>query len=83
MRPARTSDMSCLPLTPRALYVRVVQGNLISYTRLVQMSHMDLKVNGFGHPKKDSLGQESETYKRRQLESCKGICHRDFRVSSH
>jgi len=37
------------------------------------MSRMDLMVNGFGHPKKGSLGQESETYKRRQLESGKGI----------
>jgi len=37
------------------------------------MSHMDLGVNGPGHPKKDPLGQESEAYKRRQLESKRGI----------
>jgi len=30
---------------------------------------MDLRVNGPGYPKKDPLGQESEAYKRRQLES--------------
>ncbi|AES59045.1 hypothetical protein MTR_1g013320 [Medicago truncatula] len=32
------------------------------------MSHMDLKINGSGDPKKGPLGQESEAYKRRQLE---------------
>jgi len=37
------------------------------------MSHIDLKVNGYGHPKKGPLGQESETYKRRQLESSRGM----------
>jgi len=41
-RLAQTSDMSCIPLTLRALYGRTVQRNMISSTRLVQMSHMDL-----------------------------------------
>jgi hypothetical protein len=53
--------------------VNTVQGNLISTTRLVQMNHMDLMVNGPGHPKKGQLGQESGAYKRRQLDSSKGI----------
>jgi hypothetical protein len=31
------------------------------------------KVNEHGHPKKDPLGQESEAYKRRHIESFRGI----------
>lgn len=31
------------------------------------------RVNGSGHTKKGPLGQESETYKRKHLESSKGI----------
>jgi len=69
---ARTNDVSGVPLTPRALYRRAVQGNLISSTCLVQISHMNLKINGPGHPKKGPLGQESEAYKRRRLESSWG-----------
>ena len=69
---ARTNDVSGVPLTPRALYRRAVQGNLISSTRLVQISHMNLKINGPGHPKKGPLGHESEAYKWRRLDSSGG-----------
>lgn len=65
--------MSCVPLTPLALYKRAVQRNDQLHTPGTHDPYGPQRVNGLEHPKRGPLVQESETYKARHLENNRGI----------